>query len=133
MDKGGLARKVSVAKVMAALLVGWIIRLLRSGRSGSLRRLTRAFIHSKFLIYNEEDPMAVSIYTTPSCSYCRVAKDWLKKEGVPFSEYDVSRDPRRADEMLKRSGQMGVPVLEVHGRIIIGFNQGEIEKALRRA
>ena len=76
--------------------------------------------------------MAVTIYTTPTCSYCRVAKDWFKKEGVPFIEYDVARDPRKADEMVRRSGQMGVPVIDVHGRIIVGFNQKEIEKALHR-
>ncbi|MEI6874559.1 MAG: Uxx-star family glutaredoxin-like (seleno)protein [Spirochaetota bacterium] len=77
--------------------------------------------------------MAVTIYTTPSCGYCRVAKDWLKKEGVTFTEYNVAQDQRKADEMLRLSGQMGVPVLDVHGRIIVGFNQGEIEKALKRA
>ncbi|MFZ4616850.1 MAG: glutaredoxin family protein [Rectinemataceae bacterium] len=76
--------------------------------------------------------MAVTIYTTPSCSYCRVAKDWLRKEGVNFTEYDVARDTRKADEMVHKSGQMGVPVLDVHGRIIVGFNQSEIERALHR-
>jgi glutaredoxin-like YruB-family protein len=76
--------------------------------------------------------MAVTIYTTPSCGYCRVAKDWLRKEGVLFTEYDIAKDPRKADEMVKRSGQMGVPVLDVNGRVIVGFNQAEIQKALHR-
>jgi len=76
--------------------------------------------------------MSVIIYTTPSCGYCRVAKDYLRRSGVQFTEYDVSADPRRADEMLRKSGQMGVPVIEVNGRVIVGFNEPAIEGALRR-
>ena len=76
--------------------------------------------------------MSVVIYTTPTCGYCRVAKDYFKKENIPFSEYDVAADRRRADEMLRKSGQMSVPVIDVHGKVIIGFNKPEIEKALKR-
>jgi glutaredoxin 3 len=76
--------------------------------------------------------MSVVIYTTPTCGYCRVAKDWFRNRGIPFSEYDVAADRRRAEEMVRKSGQMGVPVIDVHGRIIVGFNQPEIEKALKR-
>jgi glutaredoxin-like YruB-family protein len=72
------------------------------------------------------------MYSTPSCSFCHKAKRYFKENRVPFTEYDVSRDQRRAEEMLRKSGQMGVPVLDIHGKIIIGFNQPEVEKALRR-
>lgn len=75
--------------------------------------------------------MSVSIYTTPSCGYCRVAKDWFRKNNVSFTEYDVSKDQRKAEEMVRKSGQMGVPVIEVNGRIIVGFNQPLIESSLR--
>ncbi len=75
--------------------------------------------------------MAISVYTTPSCTYCRLVKDWLKQRNVRFDEYDVARDPRRADEMVRKSGQMGVPVTDINGRIIVGFNQGALEAALR--
>ena len=75
--------------------------------------------------------MAITLYSTPSCTYCRKAKDYFKQNRIPFSEYDVSRDQRRADEMVRKSGQMGVPVIDLNGRIIVGFNQPEIEKALR--
>lgn len=75
--------------------------------------------------------MSVSIYTTPSCNYCRVAKDWFRQNGVTFTEYNVAADPRRADEMLRKSNQLGVPVIDFHGRIIIGFNKPELERALR--
>jgi len=75
--------------------------------------------------------MAVVIYTTATCGYCRIAKDFFRKRNVPFSEYDVGADRRRAEEMVRKSGQMGVPVIEVNGKVIVGFNQPEIEKALR--
>lgn len=75
--------------------------------------------------------MAITLYTTPSCTYCRKAKQWFQENRIKFNEYDVSRDQRRADEMVRKSGQMGVPVIDVNGRIIVGFNQPEIEKALR--
>ena len=76
--------------------------------------------------------MSVSIYTTPSCSYCRLAKDYFRKNNIAFTEYNVASDLRRAEEMVRRSGQMGVPVIDVNGRIILGFNEEEIERALKR-
>ena len=76
--------------------------------------------------------MSVTIYTTPTCGYCRVAKDFFRARGIPFSEYDVAADRAKAEEMVRRSGQMGVPVIDVHGKLIVGFNQAEIEKALKR-
>ena len=76
--------------------------------------------------------MAVKIYTTPSCTYCTKAKKYLKENRVTFTEYNVAKDLRRADEMVKKSGQMGVPVIDIHGKVLVGFNQPEIDKALRR-
>jgi glutaredoxin 3 len=80
----------------------------------------------------EEKRMAVSIYTTPTCSYCRMAKDYFRQNGISFTEYNVASDMRKADEMVRKSGQMGVPVIDVHGKIIVGFNKEQVEKALRR-
>lgn len=77
--------------------------------------------------------MAVKLYTTPTCTYCRQLKRFLKEQGVKFSEYNVANDARKADEMMKKSGQMGVPVLDVNGKIIVGFNRPEVERALKRA
>jgi glutaredoxin 3 len=75
--------------------------------------------------------MAIALYSTPSCGYCRMAKDWFRSKNLNFEEYDVSRDQRRADELVRKSGQMGVPVIDVNGKIIIGFNTAAIEKALK--
>jgi glutaredoxin 3 len=76
--------------------------------------------------------MSVVVYSTPSCAYCSMVKDFLKKKQVPFQEYDVSRDQRRADEMVRKSGQMGVPVVDVNGRVLVGYRPAEIEAALKR-
>jgi glutaredoxin 3 len=75
--------------------------------------------------------MAISIYTTPTCSYCTVAKKYFKENGVPYTEYNVASDPRKADEMVRKSGQMGVPVIDINGRIIVGFDKSKIEGALK--
>lgn len=76
--------------------------------------------------------MAVSIYTTPSCSYCVKAKEYFQQHSINYTEHNVARDMTKADEMVKKSGQMGVPVIDINGRIIVGFNQAEIERALHR-
>ncbi|TVR59352.1 MAG: glutaredoxin family protein [Spirochaetaceae bacterium] len=76
--------------------------------------------------------MAITVYTTPSCVYCTKVKSFFRELKVPFTEYDVARDARRAEEMQRRSGQSGVPVVDVNGRVIVGFNEAEIRSALKR-
>ncbi|MBE3590343.1 MAG: glutathione S-transferase N-terminal domain-containing protein [Firmicutes bacterium] len=74
--------------------------------------------------------MAVTIYTTPTCPYCRSAKRYLQERGVPFREVDVARDPRAAVELVRKTGQTGVPVIEVNGEWIIGFDVARLQRAL---
>ncbi len=76
--------------------------------------------------------MAISVYSTPSCSYCTLAKDYFRKNKIAFTDYNVATDMDKANEMVKKSGQMGVPVLDINGRILVGFNPTEIERALHR-
>ncbi|ADN01141.1 glutaredoxin family protein [Spirochaeta thermophila] len=77
--------------------------------------------------------MKVVLYTTPTCAYCKMAKDYFRKNRIPFVEYNVAQDMRRAEEMVRKSGQMGVPVIDINGKVIVGFNLPEIERALRSA
>ncbi|HIH12216.1 TPA: glutaredoxin family protein [Candidatus Woesearchaeota archaeon] len=72
----------------------------------------------------------VKIYTTPTCPWCVKTKEFLKGKKIKFSEYNVVDDAKARDEMLKKSGQMGVPVLDIDGKIIVGFDPAGIEKAL---
>jgi glutaredoxin 3 len=76
--------------------------------------------------------MAVTMYSTPTCGYCRMAKNYLKEKNVPFTEYNVATNSEKAQEMVRKSGQMGVPVLDVNGKIIIGFDRRAIDQALNR-
>ncbi|MFQ5796633.1 MAG: glutaredoxin family protein [Candidatus Bipolaricaulia bacterium] len=72
----------------------------------------------------------VKIYTTPTCVYCDAAKRFFNEHDVEYEEYDVSQDRERAIEMIHKSGQMGVPVIEIDGEVIIGFDKPRIAQAL---
>jgi glutaredoxin 3 len=72
----------------------------------------------------------VTVYSTPTCPYCIRAKQFLKTNNVVFADIDVSADPAKADEMIQKSGQMGVPVLDIEGEIIVGFDQDKIKETL---
>lgn len=73
----------------------------------------------------------ITVYTTPTCPYCVMAKTFLKEQGIPFVEKNVAEDRVAANEMIEKSGQMAVPVLDINGEIIVGFDQGAIKKALK--
>ncbi len=75
----------------------------------------------------------VRLYSTPTCPYCRIAKSYLEEVGVQFEVADVSQDEKAAMEMVDKSGQMGVPVLEVGETIIVGFDRNAYRKALEQA
>lgn len=72
----------------------------------------------------------VTIYTTPTCGFCHMAKNWMNEKGVKYSEKDVSMDINAAQEMVNKSGQMGVPVIDVDGDITVGFDRPKLEHVL---
>lgn len=72
----------------------------------------------------------VLVFTTPSCPWCNRAKAYLREHKVPFREVDVSRDQAAARDLVRRSGQMGVPVIEIDGRPVIGFDRPKIDRLL---
>ncbi|MDI6717850.1 MAG: glutaredoxin domain-containing protein [Patescibacteria group bacterium] len=72
----------------------------------------------------------VTIYSTPTCPYCEMAKKYFKENNIQYQNFDVSVNENAAREMLEKTHQMGVPVIDIDGAIIIGFNKPEIEKAL---
>lgn len=74
--------------------------------------------------------MNVTVYTTPTCPYCKMTKDFLKENKVEFKDIDVSLDHKAAQEMIEKSGQIGVPVIDINGKIIVGFDKEEIKKIL---
>lgn len=72
----------------------------------------------------------VTIYSTPTCHFCQITKDFLKGNGIAFTDYDVAHDLEKRQEMIQRSGQMGVPVIFVGDEMIIGFDQERLTSAL---
>lgn len=72
----------------------------------------------------------IKLYSTPTCVYCKTLKGYLKTNGKEFEDIDVSKDERQLQDMIKKSGQMGVPVLDIDGEIITGFDKSKIDKIL---
>lgn len=73
----------------------------------------------------------VKVYSTTQCPWCYKLKDWLKENKIAFEEIDVGKDMKTAQEMIKKSGQMGVPVTEIGEEIIVGFDVEKLKKILK--
>lgn len=73
----------------------------------------------------------VKVYSTPTCVYCKTLKGYLKKNGIEFEDIDVSKDEKQLQDMIKKSGQMGVPVIDIDGEIIVSFDKAKIDKLLK--
>ncbi len=78
-----------------------------------------------------ESANQVIIYSTPTCPYCVFAKEYFRNMKVPFTDVDVSRDHNAAQEMIKKSGQMGVPVIDINGTILVGFQPEAFDELLK--
>ncbi len=73
----------------------------------------------------------VTIYSTSVCKYCNMAKEFFKENNIPYTEYNVGTDPEKRKEMVDKSGQLGVPVIDVGGeKIVIGFNEPVLRQLL---
>ncbi|OGG64385.1 NrdH-redoxin [Candidatus Kaiserbacteria bacterium RIFCSPHIGHO2_02_FULL_55_17] len=72
----------------------------------------------------------VTIYSTPTCHFCEMAKNFLKERDVDYTEYDVAHDLEKRQEMIQKSGQMGVPVVFIGSEMIIGFDQERLASTL---
>lgn len=73
----------------------------------------------------------IKIYSTPTCPYCHTLKNFLKDKGIEFKDIDVSQDEKALHEMVEKSDQMGVPVSDIDGQIVVGFDRDKICKLLK--
>ncbi len=73
---------------------------------------------------------SLTIYSTPTCVYCNMAKTFFKNNNLEYTEYNVASDLAKRKEMIDKTGQMGVPVIEVNGEIIIGFDEEKLREKL---
>ena len=74
--------------------------------------------------------MSVKIYTTPTCVYCKMTKDFFQSNRVQYQELNVAADAKARDEMIQKSGQLGVPVTEIDGQIVVGFDRARLSELL---
>ncbi len=72
----------------------------------------------------------VIIYSTPTCPYCKQAKEYLRQKGIEYTDIDISADEASQKEMMEKSGVMSVPVIDIEGTIVIGFDKEKINRAL---
>jgi glutaredoxin 3 len=72
----------------------------------------------------------VSIYSTPTCHFCHMAKDFFKEEGIEYTEINVAEDAEKRNEMVEKTGQMGVPVIQIGDELVVGFNEAKIKELL---
>lgn len=72
----------------------------------------------------------ITIYTTPTCVYCKMAKAFFQEHKIEYTEKDVTTDQQAQEEMIKKSGQMGVPVIDIDGQIIVGFDKEKLSELL---
>ena len=72
----------------------------------------------------------IEIYSTPTCHFCHLAKDWLNEKKISFVDYDISQDSEKRAEMIDITGQLGVPVIKIADDIIIGFDQDKMKELL---
>lgn len=72
----------------------------------------------------------IKIYSTPSCAYCHMAKEYFKSKGLDFEDFDVMKDLPKRQEMITETGQMAVPVIKINGKIVVGFNKRKINELL---
>jgi len=84
------------------------------------------FLNSNFMAQQKK----VKVYSTPSCIYCKMVKEFFKQNNIEFENIDVSADQKAAQEMVQKSGQMGVPVIDIAGQLVIGFDKKRIVELL---
>ncbi len=72
----------------------------------------------------------VTVYSTPTCPWCTKVKDYLDQNNVEYESFDVSKEREKAMEMIQKSGQQGVPVIDIDGKIVVGFNQKKLDEYL---
>ena len=72
----------------------------------------------------------VIVFSTPTCSYCNMAKQYFRRNKIRFKDVDVSRDEAAARDLVRRTGQMGVPVIDINGKLIVGFDKPQISRLL---
>lgn len=98
--------------------------------SGHYKAMFEDAVYFAELKKDDKPQKRVTVYSTPSCSWCTTLKTYLKNNRIRFTDVDVSRDQKAAEDLVRRSGQQGVPQTDINGEIIVGFNKSRINELL---
>jgi glutaredoxin-like YruB-family protein len=98
--------------------------------SGYYKALTENAIFQSKARAEGKTVKRVTVYSTPTCSWCNTLKTWLRKNNIPYTDIDVSRDEKAAQDLMRRTGQQGVPQTDINGQIVVGFNQQRLKELL---
>jgi len=97
---------------------------------GFFQALFEEAVYQASVKASDKPRKSVTVYSTPICSWCNTLKQWLRKNHVAYTDVDVSRDEQAAKELVRRSGQQGVPQTEINGQIVVGFDQARLKQLL---
>ena len=93
-------------------------------------RISHRLCYNQKILNNKNFMKQISIYTTPTCMYCKASKDFFKENNIQYQEYNVATDLEKRKEMIEKSGQMGVPVVFIDNEMVVGFDRAKLTELL---
>lgn len=129
----GLHKQFGVTNVPTVLVIqdGKMTKKIEGVESAKYYSYALSGIHSlRQKKGKKTGSLRVVVYVGPGCPACGTAKNYLKRQGVPFREVDISRDQYTAERLVRRSGQMAVPQIDINGHLVVGFDKGKIDRLL---
>jgi glutaredoxin-like YruB-family protein len=122
---------ITTAPVLLVFEKGTLITVIKGCQESSYyKALTENAIFQLKAREEGRSVKRVTVYSSPTCSWCNTLKAWLRRNSIPFTDVDVSRDEHAAQELVMRTGQQGVPQTDINGQIVIGFNQQRLKELL---
>ena len=122
---------ITTAPVLLVFEKGTLITVIKGCQeTGYYKALTENAIFQLKAREEGRSVKRVTVYSSPTCSWCNTLKAWLRRNSIPFTDVDVSRDEHAAQELVMRTGQQGVPQTDINGQIVIGFNQQRLKELL---
>jgi glutaredoxin-like YruB-family protein len=129
----GIHKQFEVKNVPTVLVIqdGKVTKKIEGVESAKYYSYAISGIHSSRSKEGKKtSPLRVVVYVGPGCPACGTAKNYLKRQGVPFREVDISRDQYAAERLARRSGQMAVPQIDINGHLVVGFDKAKIDRLL---
>ncbi len=122
---------ITTVPVLLAFEKGTLTMMIKGCQeSGYYKALTENVLFQLKAREEGRSVKRVTVYSSPTCSWCNTLKAWLRKNSIPFTDVDISRDEHAAQELVRRTGQQGVPQTDISGQIVVGFNQQRLKELL---